>query len=472
METPIPPPLSPAPATTAVPPPPPPPARPAAFGIGLKLFAIAFLVLALWIALQCIDGVRRERASYRDQAEAEVAQTWGGEQTIAGPFLVVPFTYPVRTSREILNAHGVPTRTDEVKTAKASAYFLPAELQVDGQIDPTLRRRGIFTVPVYETQLHLRGQFRVDPATIQVEGATFDWAHARAVWAVQNPRGLRTAPTLLWQNTPVVLEPGTPREEWGETLESSVSVDAKAPGAPLLFDLTMDLRGSTRLAVAPVGAQTEIALASTWPDPSFGGASLPVSRSVSAEGFKAKWEQAYFGRGYPQQWSDAGQTAVSFSAIASSASEVRFLQPVDAYRLVERAIKYGVLFLVLVFANFFLFEVTARMRIHPLQYLIVGVALVLFFLGYLALSEFIAAGLAYAASAGVSTTLVTAYSACVLKTGRRSLVVGGTLAATYGYLYFILQLQDYALLAGTAALFLLLGIAMWATRKIDWYGGK
>jgi inner membrane protein len=112
------------------------------------------------------------------------------------------------------------------------------------------------------------------------------------------------------------------------------------------------------------------------------------------------------------------------------------------------------------------------MRIHPLQYLIVGVALVLFFLGYLALSEFIAAGLAYAASAGVSTALVTAYSACVLKTGRRSLVVGGTLAATYGYLYFILQLQDYALLAGTAALFLLLGIAMWATRKIDWYGGK
>lgn len=471
METPIPPPLTPATSTTAVPPPPP-PARPAAFGIGLKLFAIAFLVLALWIALQCIDGVRRERASYRDQAEAEVAQTWGGEQTIAGPFLVVPFTYPVRTSREILNAHGVPTRTDEVKTAKASAYFLPAELQVDGQIDPTLRRRGIFTVPVYETQLHLRGQFRVDPATIQVEGATFDWAHARAVWAVQNPRGLRTAPTLLWQNTPVVLEPGTPREEWGETLESSVSVDAKTPGAPLLFDLTMDLRGSTRLAVAPVGAQTEIALASTWPDPSFGGASLPVSRSVSAEGFKAKWEQAYFGRGYPQQWSDAGQTAVSFPAIASSASEVRFLQPVDAYRLVERAIKYGVLFLVLVFANFFLFEVTARMRIHPLQYLIVGVALVLFFLGYLALSEFIAAGLAYAASAGVSTALVTAYSACVLKTGRRSLVVGGTLAATYGYLYFILQLQDYALLAGTAALFLLLGIAMWATRKIDWYGGK
>ena len=129
METPIPPPLTPATSTTAVPPPPP-PARPAAFGIGLKLFAIAFLVLALWIALQCIDGVRRERASYRDQAEAEVAQTWGGEQTIAGPFLVVPFTYSVRTSREILNAHGVPTRTDEVKTAKASAYFLPAELQV------------------------------------------------------------------------------------------------------------------------------------------------------------------------------------------------------------------------------------------------------------------------------------------------------------------------------------------------------
>jgi inner membrane protein len=127
---------------------------------------------------------------------------------------------------------------------------------------------------------------------------------------------------------------------------------------------------------------------------------------------------------------------------------------------------------VLIFANFFLFEVTAKLRIHPLQYLMVGGALVLFFLGYLALSEFIAAGLAYGVAAAASTLLVTSYSASVLKTGRRCLVIGGGLAGTYGYLYFILQLEDYALLAGTAALFALLGVAMWATRKIDWYGGK
>jgi inner membrane protein len=131
-----------------------------------------------------------------------------------------------------------------------------------------------------------------------------------------------------------------------------------------------------------------------------------------------------------------------------------------------------VLFLVLVFANFFLFEVTAKLRIHPLQYLMVGAALVLFFLGYLALSEFIAAGLAYGAAAAASTVLVTGYSASVLRTGKRCGIVGGGLAGTYAYLYFILQLQDYALLAGTAAFFVLLGVGMWATRKIDWYGGR
>jgi inner membrane protein len=163
---------------------------------------------------------------------------------------------------------------------------------------------------------------------------------------------------------------------------------------------------------------------------------------------------------------------VACHQIGASACDVTLLQPVDAYRLVERAIKYGVLFLVLVFANFFLFEVTARLRIHPLQYLMVGAALVLFFLGYLALSEFIAARLAYGAAALASTALVTGYSASVLRTGKRCLIVGGGLAGTYAYLYFILQLQDYALLAGTAALFALLALGMWVTRKIDWYGGK
>ncbi len=464
--------------TPPVTPPPIPPVLPTLvprnFAIGFKLFAIGALIGVLWIALLLIDGVRRERLGFREEARNEIAQTWGGEQTLAGPVLAVPFTYAAKTVREVNDQRGVPVRTEEVRTVHAWAYFLPAEFEVTGKLDPSLRHRGIFTIPVYETQLAVRGRFLPAPAALGVDGATYEWNKARLIVALTYPRGLRTAPAARWGDAPVKLEPGAPRDGWGETLEAPVPLDASTAGSVgVSFALEMTLQGSTRLAVVPVGAQNRIALQSSWVDPSFGGAALPTRRTVGPEGFDATWEQSYFGRGYPQQWSDgAGRNEVAWHQITGSAVDVTLLQPVDAYRLVERAIKYGVLFLVLVFANFFLFEVTAKLRIHPLQYLMVGAALVLFFLGYLALSEFIAAGLAYAAAAAASTALVTGYSASVLRTGKRCVIVGGGLAGIYAYLYFILQLQDYALLAGTAALFGLLGVGMWATRKIDWYGGR
>jgi inner membrane protein len=464
METNLPPPI---PAAAAL------ANTPKAFATGLKLFAIGVLIGLLWIALLLIDGVRRERLGFREEAREEIAKTWGGEQTLAGPLLAVPFTYAAKTVREVNDSRGVPVRTEEVRTVRAWAYFLPEELDVSGQLDPSLRYRGIFTIPVYETKLAVRGRFRPSTSAIGVEGASYEWAKGRLIVALTYPRGLRAAPVVQWGEQGVTLEPGAPREGWSETLEAPVRIDADSASAGVAFSLEMRLQGSSRLAVAPVGAQNRVTLKSSWVDPSFGGAALPARRTVGPDGFEATWEQSYFGRGYPQQWTEgAGQSEVGCHQIVGSAVDVTLLQPVDAYRLVERAIKYGVLFLVLVFANFFLFEVTAKLRIHPLQYLMVGAALVLFFLGYLALSEFIAAGLAYGAAAALSTVLVTGYSASVLRTGKRCGIVGGGLAGTYAYLYFILQLQDYALLAGTAALFVLLGVGMWATRKIDWYGGR
>lgn len=441
------------------------------FGTGLKLLAIGVLIGVLWIGLLLVDGVRRERLGFREEARAEIAQTWGGEQTLAGPVLAVPFTYAAKTVREVNDSRGVPVRTEEVRTVRALAYFLPEELDVAGALEPALRQRGLFTIPVYETRLAVHGRFRPNAAAVGIDSANFEWAKARLFLGLSHPRGLRTAPVLAWGAQQVVLEPGTPREGWGETLEAAVSIDAAGAAAGVVFAAELTVQGSARLAVAPVGTRNRVALRSSWADPSFGGAALPIRRTVGPAGFEAVWAQSYFGRGYPQHWTEgAGQGEVTAQQINSSAVDVTLLQPVDAYRLVERALKYGVLFLVLVFANFFLFEVTARLRIHPLQYLMVGAALVLFFLGFLALSEFLAAGLAYGLAAAASTGLVTGYSASVLRTGKRCLLVGGGLAATYGYLYFILHLQDYALLAGTAALFALLGLGMWATRRIDWYG--
>lgn len=440
------------------------------FSLGLKLAGIGLLICLLWFALLLIDGVRRDRLAVREQARAEVAQAWAGAQLVAAPVLVVPYRQPRRVVREVLDARGVPQRTEALETVSGRAVFLPEMLTVSGRLEVVLRRRGIFSVPVYEAPLRLEGRFQPRPASLGLDGAVLEWGKARVLVGLSSLRGIRGAPDIALDGRSFTLEPAADSEPWGETLGATVSLDASAAAAGLTFSLELLLQGSGSFALAPLGAQTRVELRSNWADPSFGGAALPLRHTVGADGFVAAWDRSYFGRGYPQQWAEqGGEGGLSRAKVADSACAVTLLQPVDAYRLVERALKYGVLFLVLVFANFFLFEVTGRLRIHPLQYLMVGGALVLFFLGYLALGEFVAPGLAYGLAAAASTALVSGYSGSVLRTGRRCLVVAGGLAATYGCLYFILQLEDFALLAGTAVLFVLLGIAMWATRNVDWY---
>lgn len=442
--------------------------RPRPFSVSLKLLLIGLLVGLLWIGLLLVDGVRRERTGFRDEARAEVAQAWGGEQLLAGPVLVVPCRFPRREVCEMKDARGGSMPTEVIRTVEAVAVFLPGDLSVTGRLDATVRHRGIFPVPLYEAPLQLRGRFRPVAGALGISGAVLQWEQARVRIGISFPRGLRTAPTLRAGEQSCLLEPDA---AGGETLVAPVPLDAKALAEGIPFSVDLLLQGCARFAVAPLGAQTRVELRSNWADPSFTGAALPVRHTVGPDGFVAAWEQAYFGRGYPQQWIEGGdQPAVSLAQLESSACAVSLLQPVDSYRLVERAIKYGVLFLILVFGNFFLVEVTARLRIHPLQYLMVGAALVLFFLGYLALGECLVPVWAYGLAAAASTALVGAYSASVLRTGRRSLVVVGGLGWTYASLYFILQLQDFALLAGAAALFVLLAVAMWVTRKIDWYG--
>ena len=247
-------------------------------------------------------------------------------------------------------------------------------------------------------------------------------------------------------------------------------LEGAAPGARLEFAFEAAVQGSERLQIAPVGKVSAVALDSAWPDPSFCGAYLPASRSVGAGGFKAQWEISHFSRGVPQSWtSRLTKPAEMTQKIGAASFGVTFAQPVDGYRMAERAEKYGLLFFVLVFAVFFLFEVTAGLRIHPLQYALVGAGLCLFFLGFLALSEFLATGLAYGAAAAACTALVSLYAWSFLRTGRRTLVILGGLTATYGYLYFVLRSQDFALLAGTAALFAALALVMFCTRRINWY---
>jgi inner membrane protein len=240
-----------------------------------------------------------------------------------------------------------------------------------------------------------------------------------------------------------------------------------ADAAPGEFSLDLALNGSGVLAFTPVGRQTDVTLRSTWADPGFTGALLPSERKLGPEGFDAAWRVSYYAREYAQQW--AGDTAApSRETLAGSAFGVGLVDVVDTYRIVERASKYGLLFIALLFTAFFLFEVLAALRLHVVHYTLVGAALVLFYLGLLSLSEFIPFASSYLAAALASTLLITLYSVSILRGGRRALVIAAALGGIYGFLYFVLQMQDQSLLAGTAALFAVLGLVMFATRKLDW----
>jgi inner membrane protein len=452
-----------------------PPAAPRAassgrLAFGAKLACIGGLALLLLLPLDMIGTRLRERLNRRNEAIQNISSTWGSGQTLVGPILVVPYRRTVKVSRERI-VDGRRMSVDENEFVTARAYFLPSELSIQGTLAPSQLHRGIYTATVYRGDLALSGTFAPpDFKLLKIDPAQVQWEDAVIALAITDLRGVRDALTLKLGATPLALLPGARLLGFASTVQARLQGEPFAAAAPVPFSLALALNGSENILFAPLGANTRMTLASTWPDPSFQGAFLPATRSVDPTGFTAEWQVSYYGRAYPQSWTDADTaTSVDFDALAASTCGVSLVTPVDSYRLVERSIKYGVLFVALLFTGFFLFETLAGLRIHPLQYLLVGAALCLFYLALLSLSELMAFGRAYLAGAAASGLLTVCYSLAVLGKWRRAAAIAAELAAIYTFLYITLQLQDYALVFGTAGLFVTLAIVMYATRKVNWY---
>lgn len=451
---------------------PPAPSRPnsafAPYAILLKVAAIAVLILILLIPLQMIRSVLRERLGRRNEAVAEIQSSWGAEQVVMGPVLIVPYLYAHKAWKDRV-VDGRTERVEVVESVRGRAFFLPKTLKIDGQMDPLRLHRGIYETVVYAGQIELTGQFaRPSFEEAKIENQEVLWDDAELAVSVTDLRGTKESLKVRLGGQTVPLEPGSRLEGFtGGVIARVTGLDELEA---LDFGMTLTFNGSRSLRLAPVGVDNEVRLESTWPDPSFQGAFLPTERETRPDGFRARWQVSYYGRGYPQAWTD--RQPVGPSQVSASLFGVDLVSLVDGYRLTERAIKYGVLFIVLIFTAFFLFEVRAAARIHPFQYTLVGLALCLFYLVLLALSEFLRFGLAYWVGGLVSVLMVSLYSATALGLRGRGWVVAAGLGLTYGFLFVILRLQDYALLVGTAGLALVLGAVMWVTRSIDWYGRR
>jgi inner membrane protein len=424
----------------------------ARYSVTGKLFFVGFLILLLLIPLLMVSNLVREREYRQNSVIEEIGESWGRQQTLAGPMLALPYRIfwqdDKGVTREKINL----------------AWFLPDTLHIDARLEPETRRRGIFSAVVYRLLLEVSGEFAPpDVSQWKIPAADILWEEAMLSIALSDTRGIRGEPRLQWGAHSLEFLAGAGA---GAYYQNGVHVRLPAPlDSAHAFQLSLEVNGNGRVQFVPVGKNTEVQLRSSWPDPSFSGEFLPLSRTVSATGFDAHWQISYLARNYPQQWrGDAFDDQLRQSAFGA-----RLLIPVDFYQKSERAVKYGALFLLLTFLAFFLFEIFNNLRIHTLQYLLVGAALVIFFLLLLSLSEYLAFTFAYILAALAVIVLIGAYAAKILASRQRAWVLSLVLALLYAYLYVLLHLQDYALLLGSLGLFAILAAVMYLTRDVDWY---
>lgn len=430
-----------------------------------KMIVTGLLILALLIPLSMVRGLIRERTERRDSVVSEIGRTWGSAQVVGGPVLTVPYLIHAKNDKGV------------VETWTQLAHFLPESIKLDGRLSPKMRQRGIYEVPVYQVEnLHGAGRF-LKPSFAEWRIAPDDvlWDQAYLSLGISDMRGIRREVRMVWADRELLLAPGGGVTGlWTSGLRVPVAgLGALAEKASLPFAFDLAFQGSRSLQFLPLGKQTTATLGSTWKDPSFTGGFLPDQRQVSDQGFQATWTVPYYGRSYPQQWLEAEREQVlTDQAVSESAFGVSLYTPVDVYLKTERSVKYGMLFLVLTFLAFFLFEVFSPVSLHPMHYLLVGAALCLFYLLLLSVSEQIPFGLAYAAASAAIVLLISGYSLAILKGRGRALTMSGMLAVLYGYLYVLLQAEDYALLLGSLGLLAILATVMFLTRKVDWYSPK
>lgn len=431
-----------------------------------KFFLIAFLILLLLIPLLIVGGLVSEREDRSRSVMSDVSRTWGGQQQLSGPFIVVPYTVHIETKEG-----------DKIVqlTQERRAVFLPEELTIAGDAKSNVLHRSIFDVNVYTAGLAIDGSFAVpDIADVDPNAVSVRWKDATFVLALSDVGGLKEAATLTINGqetlpfSPSVGVPGIYLNGMHAKLDGAPSV-VEGETAPKVFRFHADLlfSGSGALTFAPAARETRVEMTSDWPHPSFTGAFLPVDREVKAVGFSAKWRVPHLARSVPKAWmlSDGGLDRFSAHQFG-----VTFYQPVDFYDLVMRAVKYGVLFLAVGFMGVFVLELLSDKRVHAVQYLFVGIAMVFFYVLLLSLAEHLGFTKAYIIASAATGGMLATYVAKALGSARSGLLMAALFTLLYGFLYLILQLEDYALLAGALLGFAALTAVMFATLKVDWSG--
>jgi len=437
-----------------------------------KIALIGIVATLLQVPVEMIRGLVAERKQARDGVIAEIARGSSEAQRIVGPVLYVPWIRRSTEATTTVDDGGHSRTVHKEKIERGSVALLPAALSIAGTIDLQEKHRGIYKAHLYTLNATLRGSFVLPPnLDVPYGPGALEWGRAFLVLGIQDTRGIRDRVQIEWDGTTPGLFPGgidAAGAPSGIHADLGVWPASKAT-ATRDFRIALSLLGTERLDIVPVGAATTVSLASAWPHPSFAGRILPdAGTRISREGFAANWRTSHFANNLAQLHQRCVQSR-QCDAFNQYSLAVSFIQPVDLYQTVERSVKYGFLFIGLTFAAFFLFEVLMRLAIHPVQYALVGIALAVFFLLLISLSEHFGFATAYAIAAGSCVALNGYYVAHVLRSMRRGAMFGLALGALYGLLYVLLRIEDHALLMGSLLVFACVASAMVATRRVDWY---
>jgi len=417
----------------------------------IKVLFIGFLVTVLLVPTFMITSLMTERASRRDSVIQEINQKWGNSQTITGPFFCVPFK---------------SFQTDKNGESKARIRYmniLPERLNISGQIDPKIRYRSIYEAVLYNIQININGNFAI-PMLHQsfLPGENVLWEKAVFSVGISDMKGIQDNIIIEFNDKKFKANPGLKTTNIASSGIGCI-IPLSSTAKENSFSLKLNLNGSEQIHFIPVGETTSVNLKSTWPSPSFNGSFLPTAREITEKGFSADWNILHLNRNFPQFW-EGNQYKVSGAYFG-----LKLLITADIYQKTIRISRYALMFIVFTFSAFFLSEIINKKRVHPIQYILIGLAIILFYVLLLSISEHLNFDFAYILSAAAITTIITGYSESILKNNRFTLTVCGILVILYAYLYIVIQLEDYALIMGSIGLLIVLTTVMYITRKIDWY---
>jgi len=440
---------------------------------------IAFLVLLLMIPTNYVQQLIYEREARQKEAIAEISSKWAGRQIFTGPIVVLPFW---QTEGDSL--------VKKVRT-KHYAFFLPDELSIKATVTPREKYRGIYKVMLYNSTIQINGSFKkIDIEKINVLPGDIIWPEAFVKLGIADVKGLNEEGILYWNDQPLLLSPQSFNDRSGNMgLTSSLPVMNGNSLNNIRFSARLDINGSEQILFTPVGKSTNISLTSSWPHPSFIGDILPQESHIKDTGFTATWKSIAHKRPFPQQWKDDAYTIAYFPRLHEGSTQYRNIEvapasvgnnltasafgaglfvPVNGYQKTMRSVKYAVLCILLTFAAFFLIETTNKRSVHPFQYGLIGLALVLFYILLLSFTEYIGFNWSYIIASTATIGLIAWYVPGILSSNRLSGLLTIVLVLIYTYIFTILQLQDFSLLFGSIGLFITLAVIMYFSRKIQW----